>query len=790
MATIGSLVVDLIAETATFSKDMGKAADAAKSSTAKINVALAGVERGFQTVSRTISRTVGDFFSVRNVVAGLAGAGGFGLLVRGSLDAADSIGDIAAKAGVSTGFLQEMRYAAEQSGASSTDLDDAVTRLNRRLGLFATSGGGPAAKAIEQLGLNIYDAGGQVRATESIFNDAIQKLQAYGSEAERSAILSQLFGDDAGPRLLQLANQGAGGLDKLRQSARDLGLVISDDLISKSGDANDRLGTLAAVLKTKVTAAVVELAPIIDKFATKILAALPVIAEKAGKAMGFLADNMWLVGTAGGAIAGMKLGAAIGSIIPGIGTLVGAGVGAAAGGLLGSLAGGLFSSAEAGQETATALDQVADSGAKLERIGQAPAALTAAMKKAREEALSLLDQIDNRWLQSTGQQVALIEKRKREEIAALNESAANAQEKADAQVKIEQAAAAEIAAIGKRAADERARDQKRIADEAQHRADQQKAYLERIEQDYVAATASQIAQIERRRDAELTMLDELKIAEADAAEARAQINETASARIAEIEQQKIEQQQSAIERIETTYLQATGQMIALVERRRAAELAALDELGIGEERLAQLRVLVNQTAAAEIEDIQKREAEKLAKEQERAAKESERSWERFGDSTKGVLEDLVQGGKLSLQGLIRLADDALKAVLQASGAAGKGGQGETTSTGGLIGTAFASLLGFADGGRPPVGRPSIVGERGPELFVPDRPGTVIPNDFGSGGMGGNVINIDARGAAPGVEALIRRELAALSASIEPRVDARVMRQAGRGGAFAKAVGRR
>lgn len=34
---------------------------------------------------------------------------------------------------------------------------------------------------------------------------------------------------------------------------------------------------------------------------------------------------------------------------------------------------------------------------------------------------------------------------------------------------------------------------------------------------------------------------------------------------------------------------------------------------------------------------------------------------------------------------------------------------------------------FADGGRPPVGQPAIVGERGPEVFVPDQPGTVVPN---------------------------------------------------------------
>ena len=37
-------------------------------------------------------------------------------------------------------------------------------------------------------------------------------------------------------------------------------------------------------------------------------------------------------------------------------------------------------------------------------------------------------------------------------------------------------------------------------------------------------------------------------------------------------------------------------------------------------------------------------------------------------------------------------------------------------------------FGFADGGSPPVGVPSLVGERGPELFVPQTHGTIIPNN--------------------------------------------------------------
>lgn len=52
--------------------------------------------------------------------------------------------------------------------------------------------------------------------------------------------------------------------------------------------------------------------------------------------------------------------------------------------------------------------------------------------------------------------------------------------------------------------------------------------------------------------------------------------------------------------------------------------------------------------------------------------------------------------------------------------------------------AASPIPAFADGGRPPVGRVSLVGERGPELFVPGSSGTIIPNHM-LGGGGGTVI---------------------------------------------------
>jgi len=59
------------------------------------------------------------------------------------------------------------------------------------------------------------------------------------------------------------------------------------------------------------------------------------------------------------------------------------------------------------------------------------------------------------------------------------------------------------------------------------------------------------------------------------------------------------------------------------------------------------------------------------------------------------------------------------------------------------------MRGFEKGGRPPVGRASIVGEKGAELFVPDQAGTIVPNDrLGMGKevtVNFNISTVDARG---------------------------------------------
>lgn len=96
-------------------------------------------------------------------------------------------------------------------------------------------------------------------------------------------------------------------------------------------------------------------------------------------------------------------------------------------------------------------------------------------------------------------------------------------------------------------------------------------------------------------------------------------------------------------------------------------------------------------------------------------------------------------------------------------------QSAASGIGGFLGKVggFFTGLGFAEGGMPPVGMASLVGERGPELFVPHAAGTVIPNDRLGGVHHHTHVKVDARGATDPamVDARIRRAVPSIAAAV-------------------------
>jgi len=76
-------------------------------------------------------------------------------------------------------------------------------------------------------------------------------------------------------------------------------------------------------------------------------------------------------------------------------------------------------------------------------------------------------------------------------------------------------------------------------------------------------------------------------------------------------------------------------------------------------------------------------------------------------------------------------------------------------TGGFL-SFVKGLTGKAIGGSVQAGQPYMVGERGPEMFVPNQTGSIVPNNKMGGGGGITIVNnIDAKGADASVDMKIR-----------------------------------
>lgn len=157
--------------------------------------------------------------------------------------------------------------------------------------------------------------------------------------------------------------------------------------------------------------------------------------------------------------------------------------------------------------------------------------------------------------------------------------------------------------------------------------------------------------------------------------------------------------------------------------------------------------------------------------------------EGIGDKFKGVFSGLLN----------KLIDGLFSKIGGASGGGGGGGLGGIGKIfGGLFGGGggggggLGGLFGgfFADGGVPPVGRVSVVGENGPELFVPHTSGTVVPNGAGGGGNGVTIIH---NNNFQGVNSVNRQELRAALDNNRQRTLSDVENMATRGGTFSRSL---
>lgn len=217
------------------------------------------------------NKQVADSF--RKVAAGVAA--GAGALAAASVQAvkyADNLAKSSRTLGISVEQLQEYTFAAERSGVSTDEMVKGLQQFNKFVGQ-AARGTGTAKKAFEDMGIPLKDISGNLRSSNVLIDDFVEKMSDIESPAMRAGLAADVFGR-AGVKLLPMMGQGKEGLDALRKAAASMGNVMSNETAAKAEILNDKLDTFTKALETKLYTALVEGT---DKYLPAIVKALDIL---------------------------------------------------------------------------------------------------------------------------------------------------------------------------------------------------------------------------------------------------------------------------------------------------------------------------------------------------------------------------------------------------------------------------------------------------------------------------------------------------------------------------------
>lgn len=227
--------------------------------------------RGLSAVSQEVQGGVSDLAGRAGIlgtglsamgVAGVAAAaalGGVALAAtqaKGAMDWADALEDSAAKINIGVEALQEWRFAAQEAGGTAEDADAAIDGFQKKLG--EAMAGGRAAKWFERLGFD-RDSLRTFGSTEEALDAVIDRISALGSEADRAAVSDKL---GLSP-LIPLIRQGSDAIAAMRQEARDLGLVMDEQMVKRGAEAAREFEVMSQVIDLQLKQAFVDLGPVL-----------------------------------------------------------------------------------------------------------------------------------------------------------------------------------------------------------------------------------------------------------------------------------------------------------------------------------------------------------------------------------------------------------------------------------------------------------------------------------------------------------------------------------------------
>jgi len=240
--------------------------------------AMDKTKKGFASAAAGIKRITKAVFSMKSALVLVAGATGFGFLIKRSLDATDSLKKTADKIGTTTSALGGLRYAAEITGVETRTMDMALQRFTRRTA-EAAKGTGEAKGAIKELGINAKELNNMpLDKRMLILADAFGKVR---NDSDKLRLAFKLF-DSEGAALVNTLGLGREGLQELLGEAKMLGLTMSTDAAAGVEKANDSIVKLMSVGKGLTDQFTAALAPAIEQAVTQLTRFFTAISKEQG----------------------------------------------------------------------------------------------------------------------------------------------------------------------------------------------------------------------------------------------------------------------------------------------------------------------------------------------------------------------------------------------------------------------------------------------------------------------------------------------------------------------------
>lgn len=322
----GDISVTITADHVAFGADMTRIRNAVAN-------AAAGMQRSLLGVQQRANTAAAAMLGLRSAF-GLLTGGALLAFVQRSVEAGDRIAKTAQKLGMGAEAYQELAYAAKLAGVEQEDFSAAMTQFTRRLG-EVNAKGTEGEKTLGKLGLSMEDIRG--KTPDEALKIVADRLMAIQDPMQRNAVLMELFGR-SGVQMAVMLQGGSAELAAMAQEARRLGFVIDNETLKKTEAASDELDRISQALRAAGISISAGILPALESIRKTVTSqdfqdGVRKLADEFGRLVKWLVEHKDTIVTVATALAGMKLGGALGRTVgtPMLGAAIGAGAGLAAG---------------------------------------------------------------------------------------------------------------------------------------------------------------------------------------------------------------------------------------------------------------------------------------------------------------------------------------------------------------------------------------------------------------------------------------------------------------------------